>query len=416
LNIMNSKRVVITGLGAVTPLGNSVPELWDGLKGGRSGVSPLSLFDASHLKTRIAAEVRNFQIPAQIKPKKAQRLDRSALFALTAALEAWQDANINNSQFDTLETGVIIGSSHGGETTALYEMKRLLESDQARVSPLLIPKILNNMASAQVAMLLGLQGPNFAVSSACATGSHAIGEAAELIKRGDAQIMLCGGTDACLTPLTFYGDEASGCLSTCNNAPAEASRPFDAQRDGFVLAEGAGVVLLEDLEHALMRHAHIYCELRGYAATSDASHETRPIADGTSAARAITRALLKAKLSPNNIDAIYAHATGTIAGDKAEVQALKLSLGDSVSYIPITAIKSMLGHMLGAAGAVQAIAAAKSLQEQIIPPTINYSVPDPDFNLTGLSQQARHVNLRNILSNSFGFGGHNACLILSSFE
>ena len=413
---MNNRRIVVTGLGAVTPLGNSVPELWDGLKAGRSGVGPVSLFNASHLKTRIAAEVRNFQVPAQIKPKKAQRLDRSALFALAAALEAWQDANIHSSQFDPLETGVIIGSSHGGETTAVNEMKRLMESDHARVTPLLIPKILNNMASAQVAMLLGLHGPNFAVSSACATGSHAIGEAAELIKRGDAQIMLCGGTEACLTPLTFYGDEALGCLSSRNDAPREASRPFDAHRDGFVLGEGAGVMVLEDLAHALMRQAHIYCELKGYAATSDAAHETRPVTDGTSAARAITRALVKAELSRNNIDAIFAHATGTVAGDRAEVQALKLALGDAASRIPITAIKSMLGHMLGAAGAVQAIVVAKSLQEQIIPPTINYSIPDPDFNLTGLSRQALSVHLRNILSNSFGFGGHNACLIFSSFE
>ena len=413
---MNNRRIVVTGLGAITPLGNNVPELWAGLKAGHSGVGPLTHFDASHLKTRIAAEVRNFQVPAQIRPKKAQRLDRSALFALAAALEAWTDADIKTSQFDPFETGVIIGSSHGGETTAVQETKRILASDHPKVTALLIPRILNNMASAQVAMLLGLHGPNFAVSSACATGSHAIGEAAELIKRGDAQIMLCGGTDACLTPLTFHGDEALGCLSSRNDSPHEASRPFDAHRDGFVLGEGAGVIVLEDLAHALSRRAHIYCELKGYAATSDAAHETRPAADGTCAARAITRALVKAELSPNNIDAVFAHATGTVAGDRSEVVVLKLALGDVIDGIPVTAIKSMLGHMLGAAGVVQAIAVAKSLQEQIIPPTINYSVPDPEFNLPGVSHLARTVNMRNVLSNSFGFGGHNACLIFSSLE
>jgi len=413
---MNSRRIVITGLGAVTPLGNSVPELWAGLQSGRSGVGPVTHFDASQLKTRIAAEVRNFQVPAQIKPKKAQRLDRSALFAITASLEAWHDANLNNSQIDPFETGVIIGSAHGGETTAVQEMKRLLLSDRSRVSPFLTPKMLSNMASAQVAMLLGLHGPNFAVSSACATGSHAIGEAAELIKRGDAQIMLCGGTDACLTPLTFHGDEALGSLSSHNDSPHEASRPFDAHRDGFVLGEGAGVMVLEDLAHALARHAHIYCELKGYAATSDASHETRPVADGTSAARAITRALVKADLSRHHIDAVFAHATGTIAGDRAEALALKLALGDVIPSIPTTAIKSMLGHMLGAAGAVQAIAVVKSLQAQMLPPTINYSVPDPECDLAVVSNQARSMRLRNVLSNSFGFGGHNACLIFSLLE
>jgi len=413
---MNNRRIVVTGLGAITPLGNSVPELWAALQAGRSGVGPVTHFDTYQLKTHIAAEVRNFQVPAQIKPKKAQRLDRSALFALAAALEAWHNANLNISQIDPFETGVIVGSAHGGETTAVQEMKRLWMSDRGRVTPFLIPKILNNMASAQVAMLLGLHGPNFAVSSACATGSHAIGEAAELIKRGDAQIMLCGGTEACLTELTFRGDEALGCLSSRNDSPQEASRPFDAARDGFVLGEGAGVVVLEDLAHALARHAHIYCELKGYAATSDAAHETRPIADGTSAARAITRALAKAGLSKHHIDAVFAHATGTVAGDRAEALALKLALGDVISSIPVTAIKSMLGHMLGAAGAVQAIAVAKSLQEQILPPTINYSVPDPECNLAVVSNQACAMRLRNVLSNSFGFGGHNACLIFSSFE
>jgi 3-oxoacyl-[acyl-carrier-protein] synthase II len=276
--------------------------------------------------------------------------------------------------------------------------------------------MLNNMASAQVAILLELYGPNFAVSSACATGSHAIGEAAELIKRGDAEIMLCGGTDACLTPLTFHGDEASGCLSFRNEAPVEASRPFDAHRDGFVLGEGAGIIVLEEMSHALSRNAHIYCELKGYAATSDAAHETRPVAEGTHAARAITKAMSKASLSPESIDAIFAHATGTVAGDRSEILALKLALGDAVSHIPVTALKSMLGHTLGASGAIQAIAIAKSIQEQIIPPTINYSAPDADISLPGVSNLVRSVRMRNVLSNSFGFGGHNACLIFSSFK
>lgn len=404
-------RVVVTGLGAVTPLGHTVEDFWDNLCAGRSGVGPISRFDASNFRTRIAAEVRDFEPPESIGERRSRRMDRFALFALTAALEAWRDACFSRSVIDPYSIGVIIGSSHGGEGTLVGEAAGVLSGTAHTVSPWLIPRMLSNMASAQVAIQLGLHGPSFTIASACATGAHAIGEAAEMIRRGDAEVMLCGGAEACITPLTLAGDQAAGALSCRNDAPSQASRPFDVDRDGFVLGEGAGVLVLEEREHALARQASIYAEVVGYGATTDAVHETHPDPSGTPAARAIQRALTKAGCSPQDLDGIFAHATGTLVGDRAEAQALSIALGATLGLIPVTAIKSAVGHLLGASAAVQAIAAVKALQTQTLPPTRNLDTPDPACPLNIVAGGARPGRLRSLLSTSFGFGGHNAALV-----
>ncbi len=405
------RRVVVTGLGAVTPLGHTVEAFWDNLCAGRSGIGSISLFDTSNFRTRIAAEVRDFEPPESIGERRARRMDRFALFALTAALEAWRDACFSRKAIDPYSIGVLIGSSHGGEGTLWGEAAGVLDGTARTVSPWLIPRMLSNMASAQVAIQLGLRGPSFTVASACATGAHAIGEAAEMIRRGDAEVMLCGGAEACITPLTLAGDQAAGALSGRNDAPSQASRPFDVDRDGFVLGEGAGVLVLEEREHALARKAPIYAEVAGYGTTTDALHETRPDPSGTPAARAIQRALAKAGCSPQDLDAIFAHATGTPVGDQAEARAFSVALGATLGLIPVTAIKSAVGHLLGASAAVQAIAAVKALQCQTLPPTRNLDSQDPACPLKVVVGGAQPRRLRTLLSTSFGFGGHNAALV-----
>ena len=297
----------------------------------------------------------------------------------------------------------------------LHQVERAINPLLGPVSPLMVPRMLDNMASAQVAITLGLQGPNFGVSSACATGGHAIGESAEIIRRGDATVMLCGGAEACITPLTLAGDEALGALSCRNDAPERASRPFDRGRDGFVLSEGAGVLVLEELSNAQYRGAKTYCEVSGYGATSDAFHETKPRVDGLGAARAMHRAMTSSGISTGQVSAVFAHATSTPGGDKAEGQALKAALGSALEELPVTAIKSTLGHQLGAAGAVQAVAACKAIQEQKLPPTINLDTPDPDCHLVQIPKTVLAMPLRHVLSNSLGFGGHNAILLFSRF-
>ena len=413
---MTPGRVAVTGLGIISPIGNNVRQFWTNLCAGSSGVGPITLFDASGFKTRIAAEVRNFCPPDDDTQKKHKRLDRFALFALAAAHEAWHDAGLVPESLDPYQVGVVIGSSHGGENTEIEQIDRLRHAGASAVSPFLIPRMLSNMASAQVAMTLGIHGPNFGVSSACATGSHAIGEAGEIIKRGDAQVMICGGAEACITPLTLAGDDALGGLSHRNEDPQGASRPFDADRDGFVLGEGAGILVIEEMEHAIARGARIHANLSGYGATSDAAHETRPTTSGHSAARAITRALEKAGISPHQVSSVFAHAAGTVLGDRAEVQALKLALGSALPLMPVPAIKSTTGHLLGATGAVQAVAAIKSIQHQVVPPTINRFNPDPECDVDCVPNEARDASLTYVLSNSFGFGGHNSCLVLKKYE
>lgn len=405
-----NRRVVVTGMGAVTPLGHNVATFWTNLCHGHSGVRRISLFDPTAFRTRIAAEVTELSVPAVIGPKQARRMDRFALFGLTAALEAWQDAGLASHNHDPYAIGVLIGSSHGGEQTLLAEVDNARQVPR-KVSPRLIPRMLSNMAAVQVALHLELRGPSFTIGSACATSAHAIGEAAEIIRRGDATMMVCGGTEACITPLTLAGDQALGALSARNDAPEQASRPFDCDRDGFVLGEGAGVLVLEERDHALQRGARIYAELVSYATTTDALHETHPEATGVHAARAIVRALTKAGLTAAAIDAIFAHATSTIIGDRAEAQALKLALGAETTRIPVTAIKAALGHLLGGAGATQAIAAIKALECQALPPIRNLEQPDPDCTLQFVTGAVMPASLSHVLSNSFGFGGHNVALL-----
>lgn len=410
------KRVVITGLGAVTPLGNDVPTLWDGLLAGRSGVGPITQFDATDLKVRIAAEVKDFDPVTLFGRRKARWNDRFTLFALEAARQAIADAGMQFEQGDGREVGVIIGTALGGVLTLLRNHEILLRSGPRRVSPLMAPMMMPNAASAAVAIAYGLRGPNLALVSACATGSNAIGEAAEVIRRGHADVMICGGSEAMITPLSLAGFNNMGAVSTRNDEPDRASRPFDADRDGLVLGEGAGVLVLESLEHARARGCRIYCELVGYGASSDAYHVTAPEETGQGAALAMERALHDAVLEPEEVDYINAHGTSTALNDRIETKAIRTVFGLHADHLLVSSSKSMLGHLMGAAGAVEAIACVKSLETGWIHPTINYEKPDPECDLDYVPDQARQLEPRVILSNSFGFGGHNGCLIFSRWE
>ncbi|GCE48079.1 beta-ketoacyl-[acyl-carrier-protein] synthase family protein [Thermosporothrix hazakensis] len=410
----SKRRVVVTGMGAITPLGNSVESFWLRLCQGHSGIGRITQFDASRFQTQIAAEVRNLTLPPFLDEKLRRRLPRFALFALLAALEAWQDAGLHTASFDPCLAGVSIGSSHGGEEFALAGAAAL--QTQSPISPYIIPGMLSSRAAAQIALHFGLHGPTLAPNAACATGAQAIGEGAERIRHGDADIMLCGGAEACITPLTLAGDQATGALSRHNNAPEEASRPFDLKRDGFVPGEGAGILVLEAYEHACTRHAPIYAELKSYACTIDATHMTRPDPEGTYLALAIRQALQKANLHPASIHAIFAHATGTRLGDTAEAMALLQAFGPTLAHIPVTAIKASLGHLLGASGAVQGIAGVQALQKQCLPPTITLTEVDPTCAHLELVRHTRAHQHQAVLSCSSGFGGYNVALIFSRCE
>jgi len=410
------KRVVITGLVAVTPLGKDVPTLWDGLLAGRNGVGPITQFDATDLKVRIAAEVKNFDPVTLFGRRKARRNDRFTLFALEAARQAIADAGLQFEQGNGREVGVIIGTALGGVLTLLRNHEILLRSGPRRVSPFMAPMMMSNAASAAVAIAYGLRGPNLALVSACATGSNAIGEAAEVIRRGHADVMICGGSEAMIAPLSLAGFNNMGTVSTRNDEPDRASRPFDADRDGLVLGEGAGVLVLESLEHAHARRCRIYCELVGYGASSDAYHITAPEETGQGAALAMERALHDADLEPEEVDYINAHGTSTALNDRIETKAIRTVFGLHADHLVVSSSKSMLGHLMGAAGAVEAIACVKSLETGWVHPTINYEKPDPECDLDYIPNQARQFKPRVILSNSFGFGGHNGCLIFSQWE
>ena len=411
-----NRRIVVTGLGAVTPLGNDVPALWDGLLAGRSGVGPITLFDPSNLDVRIAAEVKGFDAEALFGRREARRNDRFTLFALEAARQAVADARLSFDTHNRDRIGVLIGSGIGGVLTLTEAYSLMLESGPRRVSPFLIPMIMPNAASAAVAIAHGLRGPNIAVVSACATGSHAIGEAAEMIRRGDAEAFLCGGSEAAIHPIAIAGFNNMGALSRRDDDPARASRPFDAARDGFVLAEGAAVLLIESLDHARARDAHIYGELVGYAATADAFHITAPEESGQGAALAMQLALQRAGLPPTAVDYVNAHGTSTPLNDRIETAAIRTVFGPHADRLAVSATKSMIGHLMGAAGAVEAIACLKSLESGWVHPTINYETPDPQCDLDYVPNQARRIEPQVVLSNSFGFGGHNACLIFRRWE
>ena len=410
------QRIVITGLGAVTPLGNDVPTLWEALVAGRSGVGPITCFDISDMEVRIAAEVKDFDPVALFDRRVARRNDRFTLFALAAARQAIAGARLEFDDNLKQTTGVFIGSAIGGIITLLKNYDALQSSGPRRVSPFMVPMMMPNAASATVAITHGLRGPNLSVASACATGSHAVGEAAEVIRRGQAEVMVCGGGEAVITRLALSGFKNMGAVSTRNDDPQRASRPFDAERDGFVMGEGAGILVLESLEHAQQRGAHICAELVGYGATADATHITAPAEEGAGAARAMTLALRDAGLVPEAVDYINAHGTSTHLNDPMETRAIRTALGPHADRLAVSSTKSMIGHLMGAAGAVEAIACVKSLETGWVHPTVNYEYPDPDCDLDYVPNQARRLEPQVALSNSFGFGGHNGCLVLRRWE
>jgi 3-oxoacyl-[acyl-carrier-protein] synthase II len=410
------KRIVITGMGVVCPLGHDVPTTWEALVAGRSGVGPITCFDTSDLDVKIAAEVKDFDPQALFGRREARRNDRFTLFALQAARQAIADAGLRFENGLAGGTGVLIGTAIGGILTLLENYDVLNTSGPRRVSPFMVPMMMPNAASGTIAINYGLRGPNLSLASACATGSHALGEAAEVIRRGDAQVMIAGGSEAVIARLALAGFKNMGAVSTRNDAPQRASRPFDAERDGFVMGEGAGVLVLESLAHARQRGARVHAELVGYGATADAFHITAPEEEGTGAAEAMHIALQSAGLAPEDVDYINAHGTSTLLNDRIETKAIRTVFGAHADRLAVSSTKSMTGHLMGAAGAVEAIACVKSLETGWVPPTINYEHPDPACDLDYVPNQARQLAPRVALSNSFGFGGHNGCLILSRWE
>jgi 3-oxoacyl-[acyl-carrier-protein] synthase II len=408
-------RVVITGLGAVTPLGLDVESTWGAIRAGRSGIGPITLFDPAGFDTRIAAEVPEFDPTRWMERKEARRMDRFCQLAVAAAIQAFGDSALSPTEETRAQVGVLIGSGIGGIRTLEEQVQVLLERGPDRVSPFLIPMLIQDMASGLTSILLGLGGPNSCVVTACATGTNAIGDAAAIIRRGDALAMLAGGAEAPITPIGVAGFCAMKAMSTRNDAPERASRPFDAERDGFVMGEGAAVLVLEQEEFALARGASILGEIAGYGMSADAYHMTHPAPGGSGAARAMQRALATAGLQPEQIDYVNAHGTSTGPNDKYETMALKAVLGDDAYRIPISSTKSMTGHLLGAAGAVEAMICLLAMRDGIIPPTINYEYPDPECDLDYVPNQAREGRIRTAISNSFGFGGHNATLVIRRY-
>jgi len=409
------RRVVVTGLGVISPVGNDVPTMWESLVNGRSGVDYITRFDTSELATKFGAEVKDFDPKEYFGHREARRLDRFTQFAVVAAREALEDSGLEVNEDNTWRIGVVIGSGVGGIGTIIEQVRVMDRRGPRRVSPFMIPMMLSDTAPGVVAITFGLRGPNMSVVSACATGTNAIGEAAAMVRRGAVDAVLCGGAEAGLLPIAIAGMNVMGALSTRNDDPQRACRPFDATRDGFVMGEGAAVLVLESLEHAQQRGAHIYAEVIGYGATADAFHITAPDEEGTGAAMAIRMALEDAGIAPEEVDYINAHGTGTVLNDKSETKAIKKALGEHAYRVAISSTKSMTGHLLGAAGALEAVACCLALEHGIIPPTINYEHPDPECDLDYVPNVARRAPLRTVMSNSFGFGGHNACLIFRKF-
>jgi 3-oxoacyl-[acyl-carrier-protein] synthase II len=396
----------------ITPLGNSAESTWKALMSGSSGIGRVTKFDASDLPCRIAGELKGFDPVAFMSPREAHRTDPFIQYALAAALMAMEDAELSLTPQTALRTGVLVGSGRGGVSTAEKNMEALQAKGPKTVSPFYTPMSLVNMASSYISMKLKAQGPCLDVSTACATGTHAVGEAMKIIQRGDADVMIAGGSEAAITPLMLAGFSQAKALSQRNDAPQKASRPFDLDRDGFVLSEGAGVLVLEELGHAEKRGARIYAELAGYGLSSDAYHYTRPEPDGEGSARAMMLAIADAGMRSDDIDYVNAHGTSTKANDRIETLAIKKTFGGHAQKLSISSSKSMLGHMLGAAGAVEAAATALALSEGIIPPTINLEHPDPECDLDYVPNKARKQKIKAALSNSLGFGGVNAALVL----
>ncbi|MBO9540429.1 beta-ketoacyl-ACP synthase II [bacterium] len=410
-------RVVITGLGAITPLGSSVTKYWEGLKEGKSGIASIASIDASALPVQFAGEVKDFEPTEYMDRKEAKRTARFSQFAIAAAKQAWADAGLDKDSLDMERVGVFIGSGMGALDVIEEETLKLRDKGADRVSPFLIPSVIVNMAGGNVAIHLGAKGPNLCHVSACSTGAHAIGDAFRQLQYGDVDVMLAGGTEATVTPLAIAGFAAAKALSSghASGDPTRASRPFDVDRNGFVMGEGAGVLVLETLEHAQARGAKILAEVVGYGLTDDAHHITMPAPEGEGVQRAMKKALKDAGLSPEDVDYINAHGTSTGANDKYESAAYRGVFGEHAKQIPISSTKSMTGHLLGAAGAVEAIACVMAMNEGILPPTINLESPDPDCDLDYVPNTARKAEVNVCMSNNMGFGGHNASLVFRRF-
>ena len=413
---MSTRRVVVTGLGTLSPVGNTVDEFWSALLQGRSGLGQITKFDTTGYPTRIAGEVRNFDPLNFVDKKEARRLDPYLQYAIASSALAVQDAAIDTGKVDGTRFGVLIGSGIGGITTLLESHRNLLEKGPDRVSPFFIPMLIANMASGLVSMRFGAKGPNSAVVTACATGNHAIGDSFKIIQRNDADVMIAGGSEAIIVPLTIAGFCSMKAMSTRNDEPTKAMRPFDATRDGFVAGEGAGILVLESLEHALARDARIYAEIVGYGMTGDAHHMTAPDPEGDGAARAMAAAVRDAGLDVGAVGYINAHGTSTQYNDKFETIAIKRVFGEHARRLAVSSTKSMTGHLLGAAGGVEAIATVMALHHGILPPTINYETPDPDCDLDYVPNQARKQDVEVALSNAFGFGGTNATLAFRAYH
>jgi 3-oxoacyl-[acyl-carrier-protein] synthase II len=408
--------VVVTGLGAVTPVGNSVEEFWAAITQGRSGIGPITKFDASGYPTRIAGEVKSFDPLKWVDRKEARRLDPYLQYAIACAAMAVEDAGLDVTKVDRTRFGVLVGSGIGGIQTLLDSHDTLNQKGLDRVSPFFIPMLIINMASGLISMRCGAKGPNSSVVTACATGNHAIGDAFKIIERGDADIMIAGGAEAIICPLTIAGFCQMKAMSTRNDEPPRASRPFDAHRDGFVCGEGAGLVILESLEHAAARNARIYAEIVGYGMSGDAYHMTAPDPEGDGAARAMTSALRDGTVAPTAVGYINAHGTSTPYNDKFETMAIRRVFGAHAYELAVSSTKSMVGHLLGAAGGVEAIATILAIHHGLLPPTINYETPDPECDLDYVPNQARKQEVKVALSNAFGFGGTNATLAFRRFQ
>jgi len=413
----SDRRVVVTGLGVVTPLGNDLNSFWQNLIAGQCGIDKITAFDATAFATQIAGEVKNFDLtPAFPSPKEIRRTDRYTQFGVYAAWSALKDSRLDLATENCDEIGVFLGSGIGGLQTTSEQLKVLLERGPGRLSPFMIPMLISNMASGVVSMYFNLRGPNFATCSACATANHAIGEAWRTIKMGDAQVMLAGGAEAAVVPIGIGGFCAMKAMSTRNDDPKHSSRPFDKDRDGFVMGEGSGVIVLEELEHAKKRGAQIYCEIAGYGNTADAHHLTAPSPGGEGAARCMKMALRSGGLNLTDVNYINAHGTSTPQGDICETQAIKSVFGDYARKLVVSSTKGATGHMLGAAGAVEMAACALAIKHGIVPPTINLQNPDPECDLDYVPNAAREMPVNVIVNNSFGFGGHNSTIAAKKFN
>ncbi len=414
---MDNRRVVITGMGVVSPIGSTLQKFWDGLQNGRCGIATIEGFDITDFSAKIAGEVKDFDVNDFIPRKEQRRMDRFCHFAIAAAKMAMDEANFDREVEDSTRMGAIVGSGIGGLGSLEEQHTKLMNRGPSRCSPFMIPQMISNMASGHVAIQHKLKGPNFAIVSACATAAHSIGAALHAIQRNEAEVMLAGGCEAAVTPLGIGGFAAMKALSTRNDDPATASRPFDKERDGFIMGEGAAVLVLEEYEHAKARGAEIYCEVAGFGQTCDGYHMTAPIESGEGATRAMLMALNAAGLNPEAVDYINAHGTSTPLNDKIETRAIKGALGEDLARkVMISSTKSMTGHLLGAAAGVEAIACAMAMKHGIVPPTINQICPDPECDLDYVANTAREAKVSVTLNNSLGFGGHNACVCMKAID